>query len=106
MEKAAPLASSPLTATWSSAFIGLLSPVPAIVKACRRIAMVAESSRTSPRQKQSASVVPERDREHGRAVLLVVEVGVEGLDRRSPAHSRTDQRGGEHLTDVALLDQV
>src|SRR5438445_5475671 len=50
--------------------------------------------------------VADRDREHRRAVLLVVEVCVVRLRRRSPAHSRTDQRGGEHLTDVAVLDQV
>src|SRR5436190_6270840 len=50
--------------------------------------------------------VAERDREHRRTVLLVVEVGVEGLHRRSPAHSRADQRGGEDLADVALRDQV
>src|SRR3989442_10742447 len=31
--------------------------------------------------------VAERDREHRRAVFLVVEVGVEGLHRRSPARS-------------------
>src|SRR3989441_11901239 len=48
----------------------------------------------------------ERYREHRRAVLLVIEVDVEPLHRWSPAHSRTDQRGGEHLTDVPLLDQV
>ena len=54
--------------------------------------------------------VAERDREHRRAVLLVVEIRARRLHRRPPArppaHSRTDQRGGEHLTDVALLDQV
>src|SRR6266702_5802149 len=50
--------------------------------------------------------VAERDREHRRAVFLVVEVGVVRLHRWSPAHSRTDQRGGEHLTDVTLPDQV
>jgi len=50
--------------------------------------------------------VAERDREHRRAVFLVVEVGVVRLHRWSPAHSRTDQRGGEHLTDVTLLDHV
>src|SRR5947209_10962709 len=49
--------------------------------------------------------VADRDREHRRAVFLVVEVGVVRLHRRSPAHSRTDQRGGEHLTDVALVDK-
>src|SRR6266567_440980 len=48
--------------------------------------------------------VADRDREHRRAVFLVVEVGVVRLHRRSPAHSRTDQRRGEHLTDIALLD--
>src|SRR5438477_55417 len=50
--------------------------------------------------------VAERYRQHRRAVLLVVEVSVERLHRRSPPHSRPDQRGGEHLADVALLDQV
>src|SRR5436190_1039766 len=50
--------------------------------------------------------VADCDREHRRAVLPVVEVGVERLHRRSPAHSRADQGGGEDLTDVALLDQV
>src|SRR5438876_6139943 len=50
--------------------------------------------------------VADRDREHRRAVFPVVEIGVVRLHRRSPAHSRTDQRGGEHLTDVTLLDQI
>src|SRR5213076_51802 len=50
--------------------------------------------------------VADCDREHRRAVLPVVEVGVERLHRRSQAHSRADQGGGEDLTDVALLDQV
>ena len=48
----------------------------------------------------------DRDREHRRTVLLVVEVDVEGLHRRSPAHAGADQRAGENLADVALLDQV
>src|SRR5437868_12772874 len=50
--------------------------------------------------------VADCNREHRRAVVPVVEVSVERLHRRSPAHSRTDQRGGEHLADVALIDQV
>ena len=50
--------------------------------------------------------VAEPDREHRRAVFLVVHVHVVRVDRRSPAHARTDQRSGEHLTDVTLLDQV
>src|SRR5438093_2785817 len=45
-------------------------------------------------------------REHRRAVLLVVEVGVERLHRRPPAHAGADQRGREHLADVTPLDQV
>src|SRR6266568_8048291 len=55
---------------------------------------------------QRISCMAERDREHRRAVFLVVEVGVVRLHRWPPAHSRTDQRGGEHFTDVSLLDQV
>src|SRR5438445_7943480 len=50
--------------------------------------------------------VAERDRKHRRAVFLFVEVGVVRLNRWPPAHSRTDQCCGEHLTDVPLLDQV
>src|SRR5437773_3890552 len=50
--------------------------------------------------------VAERDRQYRRAVLPVVEVDIERLDRRSPAHARTDERRREHLTDVALLDEV
>src|SRR5438105_2960358 len=50
--------------------------------------------------------VADRDPQHCRAVLPVVEVRVERLHGRPPAHSGTDQRRGEHLTDVALLDQV
>ena len=55
---------------------------------------------------QRVGRVADRDRQQRRAVFPVVEVRVEWLDRRSPAHTRTDQRGGEHLTDVALLDQI
>src|SRR5205814_8334205 len=54
-EKAVPPSSSPVTATWSSTAMGLVSPVLAIVKDLRRVVIVAESSRTSPRQKHSAS---------------------------------------------------
>src|SRR2546425_11290514 len=50
--------------------------------------------------------VAQRDREHRRAVLLVVEVRVEWLYRRSPTHSRTNQRSGEHLANVASLHEV
>src|SRR5438094_679364 len=55
---------------------------------------------------ESVRGVAARDREHRRAVFPVVEVGVIRLHRRSPAHSRTDQRSGEHLTDVTLPDQI
>src|SRR6266702_1114212 len=55
---------------------------------------------------QSVRRVAERDRAHRRAVFLVVEVSIVRLHWWSPAHSRTDQRGGEHLTDVIFPDQV
>src|SRR5256885_2343862 len=52
---AAPPCRSPVTATWSSAAIGLRSPVSATAKDVRRVVIVADSSRTSPRQWHSAS---------------------------------------------------
>src|SRR2546427_481706 len=55
---------------------------------------------------QRVGRMAERDREQRRAVLLVVHVHVVRLHRRSPTHPRADQRGGEHVTDVPLPDQV
>src|SRR5438093_9129012 len=65
---------------------------------CRELADLAEAVTQRIRR------VADCDREHRRAVLPVVEVSVERLHRWSPTHSRANQGGGEHLTDVALLD--
>src|SRR3954452_21352339 len=50
--------------------------------------------------------VADSDREHRRAVRLVVEVGVERFDFRAPTHSGTDERGGEDVTYETFGDQV
>ena len=50
--------------------------------------------------------VAQRDRKHRRAVFLVVEVSVERLLRRSPAHSRADHCGRQHVPNIPLFDQI